>query len=268
MPPQPPDTRVDPSAVASACFLFPSMDEATKDKSGGGSAFLFGVYDEALRDNFPYIVTARHVVENGCTMIARRPRLTGDPPGSDPNFYYFEVPESAWHFDPDGYDLAVALLNDEDGRPPPPLNGNNVWLLTEEQVESGKIGLGDPGCTIGRFQHHPGHSLNAPVVRFGHIAQMPGEDLEVPVAEPRPGFLVEMGSLSAYAGSPVFWYGHNDRPGRAPTGRILGVEYGHVGTHQQPFMGLAAVVPGWRLRCLLLDRKPVVAERLATRSAE
>ena len=67
------------------------------------------------------------------------------------------------------------------------------------------IGPGDEAFVVGRFISREGRQKNVPSLRFGNIAQMPGEPIIDPVSGfEQEAFLVEVRSIAGYSGSPVF----------------------------------------------------------------
>jgi hypothetical protein len=76
-------------------------------------------------------------------------------------------------------------------------------FITREILREYKIGPGDETFLIGRLVTLEGRSKNTPIVRFGNIAMMPEEQIDVG-GTGRDAFLVECRSLSGLSGSPVF----------------------------------------------------------------
>jgi hypothetical protein len=66
------------------------------------------------------------------------------------------------------------------------------------------IGPGDDVFVVGRFINREGKQKNIPSVRFGNIAQMPGEPLFLDDGKELECFLIEGRSISGFSGSPVF----------------------------------------------------------------
>jgi hypothetical protein len=73
------------------------------------------------------------------------------------------------------------------------------------------VQVGDEIFFPGLFVQSAGNNRNLPVVRFGHVARMPGDEFVV-LGTKRGGerevraYLAETHSWSGYSGSPVFWH--------------------------------------------------------------
>jgi len=143
-------------------------------------------------------------------------------------------------------------------------------LLTEKIAASHDIGLGDDCFIVGRFINHEGKQKNRPSLRFGNIAQMPGDPLVLDDGSAQEGFLVEARSISGYSGSPVFVeirpFAHGARPMNS-SGRggpwLLGIDFCHVPVTEKIYSrktmkesktnfvkgnsGMMGVIPAWRL---------------------
>jgi hypothetical protein len=113
-----------------------------------------------------------------------------------------EIEEPQWLRHPGGDDLAIARLLVSDTHKTNCLH----YKLAIEQSEIGthNIGPGDDVFIVGRFVNHEGKQQNHPTVRFGAIAQMPGEPITFPDGTHQDSFLVEVRSIAGFSGSPVF----------------------------------------------------------------
>jgi hypothetical protein len=173
-----------------------------------GTAFLL------RHQNFPYLITARHVAEDvGChPFLLRVNRLFG---GADNLF----IDNATWHYDPDPtVDVAVlpilGLLNERD----------HYFRFIDDERESWwankalkyGVGIGDFCYTVGLFRVLSGREQNLPVVHFGTVARpIYGRDEEpIPIKDWRDptgqktiltrAYLIESQSLSGLSGAPVF----------------------------------------------------------------
>jgi hypothetical protein len=216
-----------------------------------------------------YVVTAAHVIGGGATWV----RINK----SDEGVETFQIPADAWVRHPDGDDVAVAPLR-IDGR------DLRFWAfpahraLTEAQIDSGEIGVGDESFFVGRFVSADGGVRNQPSARFGNVSMLP-----VPVASEtglaQESFLVEARSLSGYSGSPVFVYARETVSDlnevsiseRTVPLYLLGVDWCHLHDWQlvhekdgagkkvpvdpkqwvKTNTGMAGVVPAWKLTEIL-----------------
>jgi hypothetical protein len=77
-------------------------------------------------------------------------------------------------------------------------------LLSQSIACQLDCGIGDDTFCVGRFIGHEGRQRNLPVVRFGHIAMMPHESIEVRGVGAQNVFLIESRIIQGYSGSPVF----------------------------------------------------------------
>jgi len=234
---------------------------------------------EGLKQNFyfPYVVTNKHVIEDGNTVVRMTTR--------DGKKHIIETDERDWRFHPDGDDLAVLLISFD----PNKLRFSHVassQFLSKHELMTMGIGIGDDIFVVGRFINHEGRQKNSPTARFGNIAQMPNEPVKVGGFD-QECFLVEARSIGGYSGSPVFWHvlpfaGGAYRPktnvGIGPF--LLGVELGYIydwtpvcdsvgrpinqatpdAQQVQVNSGMMVVVPAWKLT-ELLNEDSAVAKR-------
>ena len=145
-------------------------------------------------------------------------------------------------------------------------------LTTKADYENLKIGEGSDVFFTGLFTPFTGAEKNYPVVRFGRVALVSDEKI------PWDGklmdlYLIEAGSYGGNSGSPVFFYLGSDRnPGSlilgAPILKLAGVMQGTfldaheikvIETQKVPIstssMGIAAVVPGFKLQEILFSKE-------------
>jgi hypothetical protein len=74
----------------------------------------------------------------------------------------------------------------------------------EEHFTYEVFGPGTETFYVGRYVHHEGFARNHPTARFGNLAAMPNEPVELRDLPPQEAFLMEARSLGGYSGSPVF----------------------------------------------------------------
>jgi hypothetical protein len=266
------------------CAIYFYLDEvsARAGKSAGASGFLLG--STVPGGHILWAVTNRHVIDDGGWTI-RLNTVEGSVATVDTD-------EADW-FRSESDDLAIMPISlSKDVHKFKFVTDD--WLLTEEDVSTYDIGPGDPCFVIGRFVNHDGVQRNTPTVRFGQIAQSPGELVEVGGFR-QESFLVEIRSIGGFSGSPVFVtldstyfrniplgkdrHGNTIATGVFPTGPfLLGVDWCMVPTWETVCdnagvelsngwmvpanSGMMGVVPAWRLRALL-DRDDVYAKRIA-----
>jgi hypothetical protein len=260
-------------------YLYPSHNDADEGKGIGGTGFIIVVRTKDLKKNFlfPYIVTNRHVVEAGNTVV----RMTTQ----DGKKQIIETDERDWQFHPAGDDLAALLISLN----PQELRFSHIFdkdLLSKDDSSRLHVGIGDDVFVVGRFVNHEGKQKNSPTARFGCIAQMPNESVRLGQFN-QECYLVEARSVAGFSGSPVFWHvrpfgGGSYRPNTsAQIGPLLlGVEAGYVqdwtpvcnsngdpinfsgpdGMKVKVNSGMMVVVPAWKLAELLIG-KALTAQR-------
>ncbi len=266
--------RIRDDFLECVIYLYPSWKDAEEGSAIGGSGFLIGVPTENLAQNFwcLYAVTNKHVINDGSRVI----RLTtreGDK-------CIHETEERDWIFHSDGDDLAICLIS---------IDPNKVQfrhishkeLLTKEECERLRVGIGDDVFIVGRFINHEGRQRNSPTARFGSIAQMPLEPIKMGGFD-QECFLVEARSIGGFSGSPAFWHVLPFGGGQVRLVTnwslgplLLGVEAGYMydwlpvcdsagrpitfqGVISQQVRnnsGMMIVIPAWKLASLLVGDK-------------
>ena len=248
--------RIPDALLQSVGFLYPSTEAAVSGERAGGTAFLVEV--KAAGELTTLVVTNIHVAAGGCHSLRLNRRSSG--------FQVLAV--SDWVFHPDGDDIAVARID----LPEDCAESALLWTdiaATRPRLDELNVSVGDEVLMVGRFVAHDGRVRNAPLVRFGNIAMMPGE----PVLDGRDAkveaFLVEMRSLSGFSGSPVFVYmgpGAYRGDGRMmpffnETIGLIGIDTGHKAGRERILdsegqetgfttlqnSGVAVVAPIWKV---------------------
>lgn len=277
--------RIDDNILECVAYLYPSRKDAEEGKKYGGCGFWIGVEpSEEFKGKIwhTYLVTAAHVAGGGCLAVRMNTR------GGAVDI--IETPPGAWHFHPDGDDVAVCDFEI-------PLRNFKVRLLSDalllnhSLIEKEKIGLGDDVVVVSRFMSHDGKQTNTPSVRYGNIAMMPQEPVKHPSGLLVESFLVECRSLGGASGSPVFvsipltdrlfsTRGKEKYSGGAGLW-LLGVNWGHLHLNDSDFesillgsgkphpdglkvrvnTGIMAVTPAWKIR-ELLDEPELRSRRL------
>lgn len=142
-------------------------------------------------------------------------------------------------------------------------------LTTKKDFEDLNIREGSDIFFTGLFSPYPGYEKNYPVVRFGRVALITEEKIEVEKGQKMNLYLIESGSFGGNSGSPVFFHLGSDRsPGSIilgpPVIKIAGVMKGSF-LDVQPLrvietakilgapssMGISAVIPAYKLHELL-----------------
>jgi hypothetical protein len=160
-------------------------------------------------EDFPYLVTARHVATLLTETCAARVNKID---GTSINVIGENLP---WVFHPDPtVDVAIVELM----LPPKVYPGLDViympqkLVLTSDMVSGNEyIELGDTCYTVGLFRVLTGNQRNLPVIHTGNLARLAGEEPIALKDQNSPsgtqfvdGHLVEAQSLSGLSGSPVF----------------------------------------------------------------
>ncbi len=234
--------RIRDEYLDCSIYLYASEKDAQEGARSGGCGFLVGIRTTNLPNNvlIPYVVTNKHVVENGNAVIRMKTR--------DGKNSFLTTDSNSWRFHPAGDDLAVRVIRFDWMTHQYNYVPRNI-LLDKKIASSMKIGPGDETFAIGRFVNHEGKQQNLPTVRFGCIAQMPFEPIIQDTGFDQESFLVEARSISGYSGAPVFvyisvfseregiddWYPSSDLTQFKEWGSLkahgpwlLGVDWGHI----------------------------------------
>jgi hypothetical protein len=266
-------------------YLYPSRKAADMGERVGGTGFLLA-YPSAVENYHYYAVTNRHVIEDGAPVIRLNPKV-GKPD-------VLEFGEDDWIPHPEGDDVSVCPI-----KLPLDAYKNNAlnWLLVE--IQKGFVNpdthLGADVFMVGRFINYEGKQQNTPAVRFGNIAMISDEPLELDDDHKQECILVEMRSHGGYSGSPVFIAlpehpyvpetPSNMFPAPIPYThiRLPGIDCGHIidtalvmipnpdlGEEDKPHpqgwyvktnQNMSAVVPTWRIAGLLEDHEDLKMQR-------
>lgn len=187
--------RIDDGLLDSIVYLFPSEAAAEDGEKLGGSGFLYGVKIPETRFVALFVVTNRHVVENG-SMTVRLNTVDGRKDS-------IPLDGAEWFYHPDGDDLAACPIGiNKDYHRNRYIDADSN--LRPQFVKDFNIGVGDDTFMIGRFVGFEGKQQNLPSVRFGNISQMPVEPIIQSNGFAQESFLIEARSIPGYSGSPVF----------------------------------------------------------------
>lgn len=248
-------------------YLYPSEDQAAQGEKIGGSGFL--IQSRLACDPqsaVMFAVTNKHVIDKGATVI----RLNR----KDGRIAVAPYPKDRWITHPVGDDLAIVPITLEDHHQFSSIGREH--FINQSVIDKYDIGIGDDVFVVGRFINHEGKQRNEPSLRFGNIAQMPGEKILQDTGFEQESFLVEAKSIGGYSGSPVFVHilGLSSRPDRQRPQKmlivpapgigpwLLGVDWGHLNLseyvmdrgvrlpqnwHVPSNTGMMGVVPAWKL---------------------
>lgn len=218
-----------------ACFAFVRVGEEMRPVGTFFASLVVGETEAGIPTSLPLLITALHVVakaqttEGGDGYVYIRVNTTSGAaefvkiedgwvmPEQTP--LAVDVAVCAWPYSNEKYEFkAVSISN---------------WL-TDEVSEAETVGVGDDLFLTGLFVNHHGKERNAPIVRVGNIAAMPGEPVATKLG-PMEAYLVEARSVGGLSGSPVFlslgaYRLGSDGNARLRSGalwHLLGVMHGH-----------------------------------------
>src|SRR5260221_6075621 len=179
-----------------------------------GTGFLLHL--QAYGFAFPYVVTAKHVVDQAAGESRDRPVLLRINTKAGEIEYVTTQPRQ-WQIHPDHVeedrkrhyiDVAVyGVLNYRNWARIELGKYDFTYLMeedfcTDEVIQKYMIGIGDEVVIPGLVLSHLGTTQNLPIVRTGNIAAMRGEP--TPTSRgPMDAYLVEMRSVGGISGSPV-----------------------------------------------------------------
>lgn len=267
-----------PSEVKSAvAFIFIAKEDGKLIPYGTG--FFVGVKNTSDPNVYAtYLVTAKHVLYKPKTtkfLDKVHIRLNNKNGGSEISAIPIKIKGKEqtvfMHSDP-LVDIAVipCLPNQEkiDFKFLP-----DDMITTRETYKDLHIREGSEVFFTGLFTPHSKTKRNYPIVRFGRVALMTDEKIELEPGKEMDLYLIEAGSFGGNSGSPVFFYLGSDRnPGGLVLGppiiKLAGIMQGTfrdrqeikvVETKNVPIsfssMGIAAVVPGYKLHEILFGKE-------------
>ena len=189
--------RIPDSALESVVYLYPSEADAEDGVQIGGTGFLVVIPIPYVQPAFAHlhcVVTNAHVIDHG-SMVVRLNTTDGAKTT-------IALDGAEWFRHPDGDDIAICPIGmDPKFHKFKSMHPN--MFLTKEIMAMFDVGPGDEVFIVGRFINREGKQKNIPSVRFGNIAQMPGEPLILDGKE-QECFLIEGRSIPGFSGSPVF----------------------------------------------------------------
>ena len=174
-------------------------DTTGVDLDHQGTGFFVTVPSVLPGTSYPFFVTARHTAA-GLVNRDSYIRVNNKSGGAD----CLQVMGSSWYLHPTERTVDVAVI-------PCLLNSGLDVLsvsapasfLTKALMEEKRIGVGDEVFTIGLFTPAVGSVRNMPIVRYGNIAMLPDEPIQVD-GEFAEVYLIESRSIPGISGSPAF----------------------------------------------------------------
>lgn len=269
-------TPIPPEVKSVVTFIF--VEGKDQKLVPNGTGFFVGVKNATNPGQYSvYMVTAKHVLYKPKSTefldkvyIRLNKRKGGseigivpiEPEGTDRNLFTHEDTS---------VDIAVIpLLPDQEKFD---FKFLPVEMVTAKaDYENLKIGEGSDVFFTGLFTPFTGAEKNYPVVRFGRVALVTDEKI-LWDGKLMDLYLIEAGSYGGNSGSPVFFYLGSDRnPDSvmvgAPILKLAGVMQGTfldaheikvIETQKVPIstssMGIAAVVPGFKLQEILFGKE-------------
>lgn len=192
------DMRVPNNARRSVVFIGIIQDGSFKPKATG---FLVHTMDSGLDYQFPYLVTAEHVVSGlmtkGFDLYCRLNLKDGTVLLEKLSTFWCHHPNQ----EKEQTDVAMTeFLIDRN------LVDHEYIPLPPERQDHYRpsYGLGDEIFMVGLFKSHHGKERNVPIVRLGTIAAMPEEPIYTKYCGFMDAYLVEVRSIAGLSGSPVF----------------------------------------------------------------
>lgn len=216
--------KIDETQMSSVVFL--CVDEQGEDgvvrPVPRATGFFVGVREEGGSGILPYVVTARHCVEEaGRDPLYIRVNRIATVGG------YEDIPTSrADWYTHDEWDVALIpfVAPKEEARrlrmSMVPLEQfvdadyrfwarRTMFEQTAKNLGGFLIDIGHEVAFLGLFIQHAGRGRNLPIARFGSISRMPFEPITVKRREGQQeqivGYLAECRSWGGHSGSPVFW---------------------------------------------------------------
>jgi hypothetical protein len=266
-----------PSEIKSVvAFIFITNVEGKLIPNGTG--FFVGVKNPSTPNSFSvYLVTAKHVLYKPKTtdffdkvFVRLNKKEGGSQIGSIPLIATGDQRNVFMHSD-SSVDIAVIPFLPDQNKFDFKFLPDDM-ITTKETYKELKIREGSDVFFTGLFTPYPGAERNYPVVRFGKVALVTEEQIEWQ-GKLMELYLIEAGSYGGNSGAPVFFYLGSDRePGSIVVGtpilKLAGVMQGTfldaheikiVETKKVPVavsnMGIAAVVPGYKLHELLFSNE-------------
>jgi len=268
--------RIPDEFLDSVVYVYSSQERAAEGAGFGGSGFLVGV---PLIENIEwcavYVVTNKHVIlECGDRPAIRLNTVQG-------RWDVLETFKDDWVKHPQADDVAACPI--ELSREGLKFSFVHSDLFVKKEQLGNLVGVGDDTFMVGRFINVQGQERNTPAVRFGNIAVLPYEPVEVDGIR-QESFLVECRSIPGYSGSPVFLFdpqryrrgytyleSWDNRRARGPW--LLGIDWCHIHNFEPVFnvekqgeiktrnknnelearsnTSMAGVIPAWILTELL-----------------
>ena len=246
------------------------QDTAGKSLDHQATGFIATVPSSARRGtSYPFFVTAKHAAAH---LVGKNLEIViNDKSGGVSSL---SVMGTSWYVHPSDESVDAVVI-------PCILNSQldvmsvntEASFLTKDLMRDKKIGIGDEVFTVGLFSPTGNLKRNTPIVRYGTIAMLPEEPIQVANGFAEV-YLIEARSLGGLSGSPVFVRqtlavdGGEDNRGKqrslcgaSSDGMLLGLAHGHWDTRESDLnkpsfvhdsqrgvnLGIAVVVPAHKI---------------------
>lgn len=219
--------KVEINPLLQDCVAF-LCEDIDGERIPGGTAFFVELEDKAnAARTWYYLVTALHELQRiqGSTVFVRLNLLSGggfeDIPTSKDDWFHHDTADVALIPSPASNKHSIQkvpvdlIINKDykldvknfDGRGNPVLEA----ALRNAYPDGIQVQLGHEVFFPGLFIQSAGEKKNLPIIRYGNISRMPGDELhtlEYPDGRRHNirGYLAESLSWGGHSGSPVFWH--------------------------------------------------------------
>ena len=189
--------------IGNAVFYLYGLDPRTGERRGPlGCGFIVARRSAKLENvNHYYGISNWHLTHDIGASIIRI--------NTDFGHRFIEHGPEDWHFQPDGDDLSIIDLGDEQKVGDQVAHYlDSISFADKAFMERLEISIGEDAFMTGLFAQHHGGERNKPVARFGNVALLASDDapIEQPNGNLRPAHLVDMRSRTGFSGSPVAIY--------------------------------------------------------------
>jgi hypothetical protein len=199
--------KIPVNVLNAVFYLYESYDDAKAGRNPGGTGFIVG-WNKGPRTApyHYYAVTNWHVAVDAsdpdsppCPVI----RLNTKNNQTE----IINLKPKDWHYIPQGPDIAVVPIEIDSTI----LKWSYVptdMFAEVDDIQSGRVGIGDDVFMAGLFIDHDGEAVNVPSSRFGNVSVLPTPFSKIAqlTGFEAPAYILDMHSRSGFSGSPVFLY--------------------------------------------------------------
>lgn len=212
------------------CVVFVCYKDNVSTKLAG-TAFFVSIPSAIEGKSYPYLVTAKHVIEGiKKRSIDNKVYMRINQKDKPSVFLFSDLNQWKYHPSMQNVDVAAIQLAPD----PSIYDFRSIpysMAMTPEIITSEGIGCGDEVFLTGLFRNHYGQQRNIPIIRIGNIACMPEEPVQTKALGAIEAYLIEVRSIGGLSGSPVFVHLSGVRKGSLKLGKEpiywLGLMHGH-----------------------------------------